>query len=168
MDKASSKLFYWSRFRHVYRTETELSQPNFVLKWIEIRHISCFLMYWFQIQPLKLGRYCFTKTRYCPTKATHCCTKTRYCTNTNFSTYQAYFSNSFCDLWNTCLWWHTHYNCPVTQKLLVQIPLWTLTWCCIRGILLYLRLKSGLTSDRLDLRFHDENLIRFLWDSWLF
>lgn len=24
------------------------------------------------------------------------------------------------------------------------------------------------TSDRLDLGFHDENLIRFLWDSWLF
>lgn len=27
-------------------------------------------MYCFQIQPLKLGRYCLTKTRYCPTKAT--------------------------------------------------------------------------------------------------
>lgn len=168
MDKASSKLFYWSRFRHVYRTETELSQPNFVLKWIEIRHITCFLMYWFQIQPLKLGRYCLTKTRYCPTKTTHCCTKTRYCTNTNFSTYQAYFSNGFCDLWNTCLWWHTHYNCPVTQKLLVQFRCGHWLDVASEDILLYLRLKSGLTSDRLDLRFHDENLIRFLWDSWLF
>lgn len=133
MDKASSKLFYWSRFRHVYRTETELSQPNFVLKWIEIRHISWFLVYWFQIQPLKLGRYCLTKTRYCPTKTTHCCTKTRYCTNTNFSTYQAYFSNSFCDLWNTCLWWHRHYNCPVNPKVAGSNSAVNMTWCCIRG-----------------------------------